>query len=223
MAKRLLLNVLVEFLGDYIEGLSEENLKLGIWSGKLELRNLALKVSTLHKLDLPLTALHGSVKNLKVTIPWTSLESSPVRIVIDGVYLLVGPLDLSTLSREDLKKHVASVKREILLNAERVVELASQTGTDSIPNRMVLKLTHREAATDNAPKLDVLIESTPFSILLEEQQFRQVLGVTHAFLTAERKKQIHVFRPTVPLHKSPKAWWLYAIRALSNKQRAIDK
>eukprot|EP01041_Mallomonas_annulata_P004154 gene4154-8257_t len=354
MAKRLLLNVLVEFLGDYIEGLSEENLKLGIWSGKLELRNLALKVSTLHKLDLPLTALHGSVKNLKVTIPWTSLESSPVRIVIDGVYLLVGPLDLSTLSREDLKKHVASVKREILLNAERVVELASQTGTDSseaeknktylrrlttkivdnieitvrnvhiryedttsiagmtlsagltldsfsvtttdaewnemfvtrdmssnirscinklasiknlglywnimstkptncnslaetqnilnnliytdentkpgiemylltVPNRMVLKLTHREAATDNAPKLDVLIESTPFSILLEEQQFRQVLGVTHAFLTAERKKQIHVFRPTVPLHKSPKAWWLYAIRALSNKQRAIDK
>ena len=47
MAKRLLLNILVDVLDDYVEGLSIENLKLGVLSGKIELNNLLLKRTAL--------------------------------------------------------------------------------------------------------------------------------------------------------------------------------
>ena len=35
MAKRLLLDALTGAIGDFVEGLSEENLKLGIWNGEV--------------------------------------------------------------------------------------------------------------------------------------------------------------------------------------------
>jgi hypothetical protein len=35
MAKQLLLNALTDVIGDFVEGLSEENLKLGVWKGEV--------------------------------------------------------------------------------------------------------------------------------------------------------------------------------------------
>jgi hypothetical protein len=35
MAKKLLLDALTAAIGDFVEGISEENLKVGIWSGKV--------------------------------------------------------------------------------------------------------------------------------------------------------------------------------------------
>lgn len=40
MAKALLLNALHEALSDYVVGLSPERLKVGVWSGKIELDEL---------------------------------------------------------------------------------------------------------------------------------------------------------------------------------------
>ena len=99
MAKRLLLNVLVDVLGNYVEGLNPENLKLGIWDGKIELSDLKLKRTALDGLNLPISVSHGSLKRLEVSIPWASLESKPVIVVMDGVYLQAG-----------LKYYIESVK-----------------------------------------------------------------------------------------------------------------
>ena len=89
MAKRLLLGVLTDSLGQYIEGLSGENLKVGVWSGKIELKNLALKVTALEGLNLPIAVKRGVLKTLKLSVPWTSLESKPVQVHIDGLLLQV--------------------------------------------------------------------------------------------------------------------------------------
>jgi hypothetical protein len=35
MAKKLLLDALTAAIGDFVEGISEDNLKLGIWGGKV--------------------------------------------------------------------------------------------------------------------------------------------------------------------------------------------
>lgn len=70
MAKQLLLNILGDVLGNYVDGLSVENLKLGVWSGKIELHNLQLKRTALDGLNLPISVSHGSLKNLIVRIPW---------------------------------------------------------------------------------------------------------------------------------------------------------
>ena len=122
MAKRLLLNVLVSVLGDYIDGLTEENLKLGVWSGEIVLNNLQVNRSILQRLNLPIVIIHGSVKNLQVRIPWASLESNPVRITIDGIYLQVGPLDLSVLDAEELTNRALEVKQYKLTEADKAME-----------------------------------------------------------------------------------------------------
>lgn len=130
MAKRLLLNILVDVLDDYVEGLSIENLKLGVLSGKIELNNLQLKRTGLDKLNLPISITHGSLKQLKLKVPWTALESKPVRVIIDGVYLQAGPLDVSSLSPEQLRKMAFDAKRQKLKAAEDAVMAAGQSPED---------------------------------------------------------------------------------------------
>ena len=122
MAKKLLLNVLLSVLGDYIEGLSEDNLKLGVWSGEISLNNLQLNRTILQKLNLPVIIAHGSVKSLLIKIPWATLESNPVKITIDGIYLQVGPLELSLLNAEDLTIRALAVKQYKLDEVEKNIE-----------------------------------------------------------------------------------------------------
>ena len=126
MAKRLLLNVLLSVLGDYIEGLSEDNLKLGVWSGEISLNNLQLNRTILQRLNLPVVIAHGSVKSLHVVIPWATLESNPVKIRIDGVLLQIGPLDLSILDAEDLTVRALAVKQFKLQEIDKVFERAAE-------------------------------------------------------------------------------------------------
>ena len=126
MAKRLLLNVLLSVLGDYIEGLSEDNLKLGVWSGEISLNNLQLNRSILQRLNLPVVIAHGSVQYLQVVIPWASLESNPVKIIIDGIYLQVGPLDLAVLDAEELTVRALAMKTFKLQEIDKAIERAGK-------------------------------------------------------------------------------------------------
>lgn len=94
MAKRLLLNVLAKVLGEYID-INETNLNLNVavWSGQIILQNLKLKTNKLSDL-LHVGIHHGHISRLEINIPWTALLNSPVRILIDGVFLQVGPFQL---------------------------------------------------------------------------------------------------------------------------------
>jgi hypothetical protein len=93
MAKRLLLNALVKFLGEFIE-LDENNLSLGVWSGQIVLSNLKLKTDNILK-KFNFTIFRGSVKSLEILVPWTSLLTSPLKIKLDGILLDVGPMEAS--------------------------------------------------------------------------------------------------------------------------------
>lgn len=75
MAKRLLLNVLLQVLGDFVEELSEDNLRFGVWAGEVVLRNLSLSRSLLQRLNSPLRLRHGRIRRLELVVPWASLES----------------------------------------------------------------------------------------------------------------------------------------------------
>ena len=81
MAKRFLLNVLVQKLGEYVEGLTEENLRVGVLSGKIELKNLKLKKSAMDAFDIPVEVSYGILKSLRVEIPWASLDRKPVKVL----------------------------------------------------------------------------------------------------------------------------------------------
>ena len=125
MAKALLLNALVDILGDFVEGLTAENLKVGVFSGKIVLKNLQLNREGIEKLNLPLTVVKGYLELLEIKIPWTHLESQPVRINIDGVYLLVSPLDKSKYNTIEEEQKFIKKKQNELVRAEKKVELAA--------------------------------------------------------------------------------------------------
>ena len=126
MAKQLLLDVLANVLGTYVEGLSVQNLKVGVLTGEIEFTNLQLKKTALDGLNLPITVVHGSLKQLKCKISWTALESKPVRVFIDGVYLQCRPLDVSNMTTEHIKKSAFDIKRSRLQAAEDAVIIANE-------------------------------------------------------------------------------------------------
>jgi hypothetical protein len=114
MAKNLLLTVLVKVLGKYVEGLTNENLEIGVFSGHIELNNLKLKDSALDQFELPIQVKKGCLKHLCVSIPWTQLDSRPVEIEIDGVYLLATPLDIAQCTPEISRNMVYASKQKKL-------------------------------------------------------------------------------------------------------------
>ena len=59
MAKRLLLNFLLDYIGEYVDGLSRDNLKMGVWSGEIEFHNLTLKPSALAHFNFPVNIEMG--------------------------------------------------------------------------------------------------------------------------------------------------------------------
>ena len=61
MARQLLLNTLTSAFGDLVDGLTEENLKVGVWSGEILLENLRLNRKGIQKLNLPIDVQHGYV------------------------------------------------------------------------------------------------------------------------------------------------------------------
>ena len=102
-------------------GINEQNLKIGVWSGKVEFKNLKLKSGVLDPLNLPLSVIHGSLKSLKLKVPWASLDTKPVRVIIDGLYIVASPLDINTLSYEQIKKKAAKDKKDKLIGAQTAI------------------------------------------------------------------------------------------------------
>ena len=104
MAKSIVLGILMETLGDYID-FSRDQLKMAVWSGEINISDLSLKSTSLDKLDLPIVFHGGSLSSLHLTIPWTEIGNVPVRVVLDGLCVLIGPSDDSNFTIEDLQRH----------------------------------------------------------------------------------------------------------------------
>ena len=86
-----------------------------------------------HKLlrNFDLSILHGEIKTLEVTIPWTALLNSPVKVLIDGVNLQVGPLNVAALDKEETKKRVIAAKMQKLRMVDRFIDFSSNGLTGS--------------------------------------------------------------------------------------------
>jgi vacuolar protein sorting-associated protein 13A/C len=127
MAKKLLLDALVNFLGEFID-INEENLNLGVWSGKIILADLKLKTDKFLR-DFDLNIVHGSIRLLEITIPWTSLLTSPIRICVSGLALQVGPIDIEDVDKSKALKAAIQEKIDNLLLVEKYAVLATSLGS----------------------------------------------------------------------------------------------
>ncbi len=114
MAKRIVLAALQRVFADYIVELNEENLRLGVWNGRLELENLQINNEAINALGLPVRVISGEVIKFSVYIPWLSLDRTPVRVEIDGVYLLMGAVRREEWSSADVRKRKLGIKQSMV-------------------------------------------------------------------------------------------------------------
>lgn len=78
--------ILHKYLSAFIANLPE--LKLSVWSGQVVLSNLQIKPNAFVGL-LPFTIVGGYIAELRITIPWSSLTSTPVQVWLKRVDLNV--------------------------------------------------------------------------------------------------------------------------------------
>eukprot|EP01065_Artemidia_motanka_P052334 TRINITY_DN942_c0_g1_i1.p1 TRINITY_DN942_c0_g1~~TRINITY_DN942_c0_g1_i1.p1 ORF type:complete len:4440 (+),score=1706.16 TRINITY_DN942_c0_g1_i1:65-13384(+) len=91
MLEQYVSGLLAAYLGKYVRGLSDQQLRVSLWGGRLNLHDLELRPSALEPLSLPIVVHRGYVGSLQITIPWTRLQSEPVSVVMERVFLLVRP------------------------------------------------------------------------------------------------------------------------------------
>ncbi|KAF4322496.1 hypothetical protein G195_004563 [Phytophthora kernoviae 00238/432] len=120
MAKAIISSILEGQLGKYVDGLRSDSLVVGLWSGELELRDLALKPHALAELQLPVAVASGSVSRVLVRVPWNQLGSASVTITLEGVSALVVPNTARPSNAELLQaKHNQLERRELLRQHRR--------------------------------------------------------------------------------------------------------
>ena len=84
----LVLQVLQRVIGRFVD-LRGADLALSLWSGGVEMRNVAVRADLLTRLGLALRVREGLVRRLKIEVPWKNLWREPVKIVLDGVVVRV--------------------------------------------------------------------------------------------------------------------------------------
>ena len=87
-AKALVLSKLQQVFGQYVDGITPENLRVQLVAGTLTQHNLRLKEEALSELNLPVTVRAGRLGKFVVRVPWRHLASQPVVVEIDTVELL---------------------------------------------------------------------------------------------------------------------------------------
>lgn len=131
MFEGLVASLLNRYLSDYIDEVDYNNLKLGIFSGTLELLNIKVKPSAMYQFDLPVDVKGGTIGRLKINISWRNILTKPAVAVLEDLFVLLGPFEekindparIEELSlahkRKQLQEFENLDKREIVESRER--------------------------------------------------------------------------------------------------------
>jgi vacuolar protein sorting-associated protein 13A/C len=126
MLEGLVAGLLNRFLGMYVKNFDPTQLKVGIWSGDVKLRNLELRREALDQLKLPINVMEGHLGELTLIIPWSNLRGAPVRVFIEDVFLLASPKEEAAYNEEEEERRRQRIKMEKLDSAELLKERSQE-------------------------------------------------------------------------------------------------
>ncbi|KAI1770524.1 vacuolar protein sorting-associated protein 13 [Hypoxylon cercidicola] len=127
MLEGLVAGLLNRFLGMYVKNFDPAQLKVGIWSGDVKLRNLELRKEALDQLKLPINVMEGHLGELTLVIPWANLRGAPVKVFIEDVFLLASPKEEAAYDEDEEERRGQRLKMEKLDSAE-ILKERSQEG-----------------------------------------------------------------------------------------------
>ncbi|CAE7940141.1 tipC [Symbiodinium sp. KB8] len=108
-------HVLVKFLQPYVDGIDSNDLRLSLWSGNLELKDLKVKEDVLGLLGVEgVRVRNGRVHRIKITLPSkTRLLSGKISVEVEGVQLQAEHLTES-LAESVLRKNMRDTKLQAI-------------------------------------------------------------------------------------------------------------
>ena len=101
-------DVLGGYLEKYVVDFSSHNFRLAAWNGDIILKDLELRTDLLDTADLPVQVVRGRIGSLRIQVPWKSLWSAPVVMMIGNVDVQTKPRDESW--SEDLEAKMKQSK-----------------------------------------------------------------------------------------------------------------
>ena len=107
------------YLGKYLENLNTDQLSIALLQGEVELKNVPLRRDALRFVDTAIDVRSGLVGRIKLKIPVSRLRSEPWSIVMEKVYIVIGPQkfeDYDEVKEDDL---ALEIKFTTLLEGNR--------------------------------------------------------------------------------------------------------
>ena len=127
--------LLNKYVSKYVEEMDTRQLAINVFKGEVELNNLTLRPDALEQLHLPFIVRAGRVQNLKIVCPVMQLDSKPVRVEIDGIYLMAArkdelgmAYDAETVAAKALSKK----RKQLALIDEVALARAKEEGADAV-------------------------------------------------------------------------------------------
>lgn len=74
------------------------------------MENLPLRKDALRNLGLPLQALKGTVGRIKLQIPVRQFRTAPWCIIVENVYVVIGPINLDEVRQLNLLIDLLMIK-----------------------------------------------------------------------------------------------------------------
>lgn len=164
MLEGVVADVLARVLGQYVLGIDRDSVRVGVWSGRLELGRLALRAEALATLfeslglDLPVVVSSGTLQSLSVDVPWKRLGSEPVKVSVRSLALVAAPVIAAATgpaaaTADARAEREARLKRATLSTDDAVREAKWSVGADPTATAAGAASTHpsSSAAAPGAP------------------------------------------------------------------------
>jgi len=137
MFEKLLADFLTGLLGSFVEKFDPERLRVSVWNGRVDLRDLTIRRDAFAHLGLPLVVVRGHIGSLHLEVPWHALGSKPIRLVIHDAFLLLESCAWSHEGHEErlhavkmraVQRMLAGLKMKLLAQREGLQGGEGETG-----------------------------------------------------------------------------------------------
>ncbi len=100
MLEGLISSVLNRVLGNFIENLDSEQLKISLWSSNVKLENLQIKPTIFDSMPVPFALHYGKVGKIFIDIPIMNINNSPLKIEVSDVFMFIKPKHFNNWSEK---------------------------------------------------------------------------------------------------------------------------
>jgi VPS13, central RBG modules/Vacuolar-sorting-associated 13 protein, DH-like domain/VPS13-like, N-terminal/Vacuolar-sorting associated protein 13, adaptor binding domain/Vacuolar sorting-associated protein 13, extended-chorein/C2 domain/ATG2/VPS13, C terminal domain len=131
MFEGLVSGLLTTYLGEFVEGVTKDDLNISIFSGIVQLDNLEVKTAALDFLELPFAVKRGFIGKIDIRLSWHKLTSQPVHVTIDRVFIIAGPKDPNHhIDPQEAVRRLLATKLDALQSWENMMFPTQDAGAE---------------------------------------------------------------------------------------------